>query len=153
MAKTSEVFGISNSILASSYVDRNGLDLEIARLIGRPTHIALRGESKSGKSWLRQKMIPNAIVIQCRLRQSVIDIYKDALSQLGIRLEIESGTSGGIKGTVEAFSEIGASIFAKLGFKVTTTVEVSQTEISKKLVMMPQTFDLSLTSLRRVIES
>ena len=46
--KTSEVFGISNAILPDSYIDRGGLDEEIARLLTRPTHIALRGESKCG---------------------------------------------------------------------------------------------------------
>jgi stage III sporulation protein SpoIIIAA len=50
---TAQVFGISNTVLPDSYVDRGALDEQIQILLGRPTHIALRGESKCGKSWLR----------------------------------------------------------------------------------------------------
>jgi hypothetical protein len=84
--KTSDVFGVSNTILPDSYVDRGSLDEHIQLLLERRTHIALRGESKCGKSWLRQKNIPNAITIQCRLKKKVIDLYTDALSQLQIKL-------------------------------------------------------------------
>jgi hypothetical protein len=47
LKKTYEVFGLSNSILPDSYVDRGLLDEHIQRLLGRPIHIALRGESKA----------------------------------------------------------------------------------------------------------
>jgi hypothetical protein len=87
--RSDEVFGISNTVLPDSYVDRGDLDAEIGRLLGRPTHLALRGESKCGKSWLRQRTMPTALVVQCRLGKTVLDIYSDALSQLGVRLEIE----------------------------------------------------------------
>ena len=55
------VFGISTEILAPSYVNRGDLDAKIGRLLDRDIHIALRGESKCGKSWLWQKNIPDAI--------------------------------------------------------------------------------------------
>src|SRR4051794_18320634 len=87
--KTHEVFGISNNILPDSYVDRGSLDSQIQKLLARPIHIALRGESKCGKSWIRQQNLPDAIVVQCRLKKSVTDIYVDALSQLQIKLELE----------------------------------------------------------------
>jgi hypothetical protein len=115
--KTSDVFGVSNTILPDSYVDRGSLDQHIQLLLGRRTHIALRGESKCGKSWLRQKNIPNAITIQCRLKKKSIDLYIDALSQLQIKLTLDESSSSSFRASVEASGEIGAAILAKLGFK------------------------------------
>ena len=115
--KTSDVFGVSNTILPDSYVDRGSLDQHIQLLLARRTHIALRGESKCGKSWLRQKNIPKAITIQCRLKKKVVDLYIDSLSQLEIKLTIDETSSSSFKASVEASGEIGAAILAKLGFK------------------------------------
>lgn len=123
--KTSEVFGISNAILPDSYIDRGGLDEEISRLLSRPTHIALRGESKCGKSWLRQRTVPDAITIQCRLGKGTIDIYRDALSQLEVRLEVEKTNQRSIKGRVEAKGDIGVKLLAKLGVKVEAGTDAS----------------------------
>ncbi len=50
-----QVFGISPEVREHSYVDRGNLDEEMIRMLRRTTHIAVRGPSKSGKSWLRQK--------------------------------------------------------------------------------------------------
>ena len=122
---TSGVFGVSNQILPDSYVDRGQLDERIQLLLQRPTHIALRGESKCGKSWLRQKNIPEAIVVQCRLKKSVVDLYVDALSQLQINFTVEQAQSSSLKGSVEASGELGTSILAKLGFKVTSSGETT----------------------------
>jgi hypothetical protein len=114
MKNTSDVFGVSNEILPDSYVDRGRLDEELQRLLARPTHVALRGESKCGKSWLRQRVVEDAITIQCRLGKTCIDIYRDALSDLGIRLELERSDSGAISGHAEASTEGGVSLLAKL---------------------------------------
>jgi hypothetical protein len=118
MKKTSDVFGISNTILPDSYIDRGGLDEEISRLLARPMHIALRGESKCGKSWLRQRTIPESITVQCRLGKGTIDIYRDALAQLDVRLEVEKTQQRSIKGRVEAQGELGVKLLGKLGIKV-----------------------------------
>ena len=77
-------------------------------------HIALRGESKCGKSWLRQKALPDAITVQCRLRKSIIDLYADVLSQLGLRLTTERTVATGVGGRLEATEEIGLKVLAKL---------------------------------------
>ena len=87
--KTHDVFGVSNVVLADSYVDRGELDEELMKHLGRPNHIALRGESKCGKSWLRQTVVPDAIVVQCRLGKTTLDIYRDALSEMEVRLEVD----------------------------------------------------------------
>lgn len=115
--KSHEVFGISNKVLTASYVDRGNLDEEIQIFLERSTHIALRGESKCGKSWFRQRNIPNAIVVQCRFGKTTLDIYTDALSQLGIRLILEESSGSKLKGRIEAMSEFGAKLLAKVGFK------------------------------------
>jgi hypothetical protein len=114
----SEVFGVSNEILPDSYVDRGLLDERIQLLLARRTHIALRGESKCGKSWLRQRNISNAITVQCRLKKRAVDLYVDALSQLGISFTVEQSTSNSLKGTIAASGEAGAAILSKLGLNV-----------------------------------
>ena len=112
--KATEVFGISRDILAPSYVDRGELDKKLKRLLGRDNHIALRGESKCGKSWLRQRNMPNAIIIQCRLQKGVKDIYTDALSQLGLQLLTERKGTHGVVARLQATGELGTSLLAKL---------------------------------------
>lgn len=116
--RSSDVFGISKEILTDSYIDRGGLDEQILRLLDRDTHIALRGESKCGKSWLRQRTMPQSITVQCRLGKRTIDIYRDALAQLDVRLEVETTQQRSIKGRVEAQGEIGVALLGKLGVNV-----------------------------------
>ncbi len=117
--RTHEVFGVSPDVLQDSYVDRGNLDEELTRLLRRRTHIALRGESKCGKSWLRRSVIPDALVVQCRLGRTMIDIYRDALSQLAIRLVVESKDGDKLTGRVEAQAEAGVGLLAKVGIRST----------------------------------
>ncbi len=112
--QTHEVFGISMEYRPPSYIDRGRLDTVIQRYLARDNHIALRGESKCGKSWLRQKNVPDAIVVQCRFQKTVTDLYVDALSQLQIRLDVDKQESASLKGKVTAQGEIGAKILAAL---------------------------------------
>ena len=79
---TSKVFGMSRGILSDSYVDRSQLDEKISQLLERDVHIVIRGASKCGKSWLRQKNIMNSVVIQCRSGWGKEDLYKNVLCQL-----------------------------------------------------------------------
>lgn len=118
MKRTDEVFGMSNEILPDSYVDRGALDGELRRLLTRKVHVAIRGPSKCGKSWLRQKVIPNALVVQCRLGSTNIDIYTSALSQLGVQLLVESSSKFGIKGTVEGQFAAGNDLIGKVSGKL-----------------------------------
>src|SRR5262249_56225034 len=112
---TSEVFGISNQVRPDSYVDRGHLDELVGTALTRATHVALRGESKCGKSWLRQRILPDAVVVQCRLGKTSTDIYRDALSALDIRLEIGQTHGAGFTGRVEARGELGLNLLARLG--------------------------------------
>jgi hypothetical protein len=118
---TSEVFGISNRVRPDSYVDRGHLDALVGKALTRATHVALKGESKCGKSWLRQRILPEAVVVQCRLGKTSIDIYRDALSKLDIRLEIEQTHGSRFTGRVEARGDFGLKLLARLG--ATTSAE------------------------------
>ena len=112
--KTHEVFGMQPDFRPASYVDRLSLDASLQRLIERKQqHIAIRGASKCGKSWLRQKILENPIIVQCRLDKAASQIYVDALSQLGIRLEIERANEKTFKGTVTAEGEFAIKLLAK----------------------------------------
>ncbi|KPV56020.1 hypothetical protein QJ48_29800 [Paenibacillus sp. A3] len=135
-----EVFGMSNKILINSYVDRGSLDIEVQKYLRRPTHLALRGESKCGKSWFRQKNIPNGLIVQCRYGKSVLDIYTDALSQLGIKLTIEQSSGTKLKGRIEAESSIGATLLAKIGIKA--SIENETTEDNKTKIIGQDIHDL-----------
>lgn len=115
--RVEDVFGVAPEVLADSYVDRGDLDEKITRLLTTKKHIALRGVSKCGKSWLRQRVIPDALVVQCRLGKTVLDIYREALGELGIRLEVTSTQESSLTGTVEATAEVGVGLMAKIAAK------------------------------------
>ncbi|MGH9705437.1 MAG: hypothetical protein ACRD5R_01640 [Candidatus Acidiferrales bacterium] len=112
--RTSTVFGISQAVLPDSYIDRGALDESLSKLLKRPTHVALCGASKCGKSWLRQRTVSAAIIIQCRLGRGVHDLYVDALSQLGVKLVLNDTQSGKISGHVKAEASIGEGLIAKV---------------------------------------
>lgn len=111
--KTSEVFGLNTNISEYSYVDRGSLDAEIAKLNVRNQHISLKGESKSGKSWLRQKNFPDAVVVQCRIGFKPIDIFTAVLGVLGVELRQVSTTTAGGALEFSGSGEVGWSLIAK----------------------------------------
>jgi len=113
--KTYEVFGIRPHVNDYSYIDRGQLDREFRKLIDRQqTHVAIRGASKAGKSWLRQRVLADPIVVQCRLTYTTADIYRDALARLDIKLEVEKSTSNAITGKISAAGEAGFKLIAKV---------------------------------------
>src|ERR1019366_6110824 len=97
--RVTDVFGMSNEVLQDSYVDRGALDEELSEFVkAGKVHIALRGASKCGKSWLRRRILEDSIVVQCRLNKTGVDLYTDALSQLDIQFRSETTRSQEIKG-------------------------------------------------------
>lgn len=126
--RPSDIFGMAAEIRDVSYVDRGELDQRILTSAGRDKVIAIRGDSRCGKSWLRQKLLPNAIVVQCRPSHKIEDLYAMALSELGVKIEIESsnGSNGNI--TLEAQQEIGVSWLSKLGLKQQIVGGINSTE-------------------------
>ncbi|CTP93189.1 hypothetical protein [Xanthomonas graminis] len=113
--RTFDVFGIQPEVRENSYVDRGSLDRTLNKLLERQqTHIAIRGASKSGKSWLRQRALENPIVVQCRISYTVADIYRDALARLDIRLEVERTSEKTWGGKISASGEAGLKLLAKV---------------------------------------
>jgi hypothetical protein len=110
-----QVFGISPEVRENSYVDRGNLDEAMRKMLGRTTHISIRGPSKSGKSWLRQRVLSEPITVQCRLRKPFTDIYVDALSQLDISLQVKESHQGVFKASVTANGSVGSALLAKIG--------------------------------------
>ena len=130
--KTHEVFGISPTVSEHSYIDRGSLDERLKKLLQRKhEHIAIRGVSKSGKSWLRQRVLPDPIVVQCRLSYTTADIYRDALSRLGVRLEIDRTDAHGIHGKITATGEAGLKLIAKASGSIEVEAEHSSQRRNK----------------------
>lgn len=156
MAKQStEVFGVSTEILMDSYVDRGDLDAKIASYLKRDNHIAIRGASKSGKSWLRQRILDDPIKIQCRLEKTTTDIYREALGQLGVKLETSSKKSSTLEGTVEAETEFGVSLIgkvkAKLGLKGEKARETTTESLRQNINDLDFICELIKESGRRLV--
>ncbi len=148
--RTDEVFGIKPEVRFASYVDRRSLDATFKMLIDRKQkHIAIRGASKCGKSWLRQKIIIDPILVQCRLNKKASDIYVDALSELGVNLEIESTKSFSIKGKVSAKGHIGAKLLASVGLE--SSYESSESQANKEQKIGHDITDLSF--IAKIIKS
>lgn len=113
--KVNEVFGIRPEITDYSYIDRGNLDQTFTKLLDRKqTHIAIRGASKSGKSWLRQRVLNDPIVVQCRFRYTTMDVYRDALARLDIKLEQEQTAADKWSANISAAGEAGIKLIAKV---------------------------------------
>jgi len=123
---THEVFGIQPEFREASYIDRGSLDREFKKLVDRKqTHIAIRGASKSGKSWLRQKVLVDPIIVQCRVSYTTLDIYRDALARLEIRLVTERTVENNWGGKISATGEAGFKLIAKVEGSAEGTYERS----------------------------
>ncbi|MFK3668842.1 hypothetical protein ACI2IX_01625 [Leifsonia aquatica] len=153
--RADEVFGVSQQVRTASYVDRAGLDEAVGRYLNRDVHISLRGPSKSGKSWLRQMAVPDAIVVQCRLNKTVEDLYKEALGVLGISLVIRETKGGNFTGHVESSVGLGQSLImkvsAKLGVTYTHNNELQLEPVSQDISDLRFIAELFLASGRRLV--
>ena len=136
MPYTNEVFGLSAGIKRYSYVDRDELDKKFRRYLRRDTHIAIKGPSKSGKSWLRQRCIPdNPIVVQCRLGMTLEDIYRNVLTILGSKISVHTSTEISVtgdmsgKGNVKIGRIAGVEVDGGIGAELSKTFD-SDTEYS-----------------------
>ena len=132
--ETSDVFGLNTNVSEHSYVDRGRLDTEINKLNSRNQHIFLKGKSKSGKSWLRQRNFPNALVVQCRVGFKPIDIFISILGMLGIELRQNSliTTGGGLE--FSGAGEIGWQLLAKAEIAVSGSGKAEKSVEKNQLV-------------------
>jgi len=58
-------------------------------------------------------VLNDPIVVQCRLSYTTLDIYRDALSRLDVKAELETTTTNAIKGKLAASGEAGFKLIAK----------------------------------------
>lgn len=142
MPFTSEVFGISTRMNSYSYVDRSNLDKEFSRYLRRNMHIAITGPSKCGKSWLRQKCMSDAIVIQCRLDMGAVDIYKEILSTLNAKFDVGKEITFAANEKLSAEGQLGLAHIANA--KTQGNIEFSQ----EKSISTEVDFNTSSNNLR-----
>lgn len=148
---------MSTDLIPESYVDRGELDAKVANHLLRDAHISLQGASKSGKSWLRQKLVPNAIVVQCRTGKTVDDIYMEALAALDLVMIVTKSSTSSLSGHVEASGEAGMSLLAKVRAKISGSASNSETIETKNLRQDFSNLEyiadlISLSNRRLVIE-
>lgn len=117
MPDTSQVFGVAAQVNNYSYVDRDNLDQKLNRVLLRQTHIAIKGPSKCGKSWLRQKCLTDAIIIQCRLDMEPEDIYCQALFTLHIPFNLQRSSTTTITAMGSGDGKIKIPIVGEAGLK------------------------------------
>jgi hypothetical protein len=101
--KLQQVFGIATRVNAASYVDRGGLDDRLRYLLGTDRHIAIHGDSKQGKSWLRSHVLErdDTIVVQCQVESTPELLFQQALGLLGIHAELTTTKTNTLQGNVE----------------------------------------------------
>lgn len=123
MPYTCDVFGVSPHINLYSYYDRKSLDGKLTRLLRRDVHIAIKGPSKCGKSWLRQKCLDNAVIVQCRIGMTVEAIYRQALSSIGAQFDVQRSSETNVSAEVSGGGEIKIPIVANAKADVSAAIE------------------------------
>jgi hypothetical protein len=111
MAGLRDVFGVHNPPPLLTYVDRAGLDDRIKHFLSTGRHLVLHGPSKQGKTALRKRALSDdsCIVIQCRNRPTLEQVYAEILADLGkgIPTTRESTKSREVSGGTEASAKGG----------------------------------------------
>lgn len=149
MPYTNEVFGVSPHINQYSYCDRSSLDGKFTRLLRRNVHIAIKGPSKCGKSWLRQKCLDDAILVQCRLGMTADDIYRQALSSLGVQFDIQKSSETNFSAELSGGGEFKVPFLAKAEAGASGSVEHNQgSSTSLDFVTSIQNLEFIATSIR-----
>lgn len=135
----SEVFGINTHVRPASYVDRGGLDARFAYLLTTERHIAIHGDSKQGKSWLRDHALDpeSTLVVQTRIDSTPETLLQEALGILGLVVEIERVEGSEIQGRLNlaASSDVGIKFLAKARGELDAEASMARTrEITKQNV-------------------
>jgi hypothetical protein len=113
-----EVFGIATEVNNASYVNRGGLDEQLGYYLGTQRHIAIHGDSKQGKSWLRSRLLgkTDTIVVQCQIETTPESLFSEALGQLDVRAEIRRVGRTQLEGQLDfkAGGELGNFLLGKV---------------------------------------
>ncbi len=163
MAKSQlqQVFGIANAVNIASYVDRGGLDSRFRYVLETDRHIAIHGDSKQGKSWLRACSLPEeeTLRVQCEPETTSESILTSALGQLGIRAELRRTRTNELEGSLDlrASGHLGAKILARVDLegevegRAARTTEVESSSIGQTPGDLPWVARALAASERRLI--
>lgn len=133
MVNMIDVFGIRTNVSEYSYVDRGKLDEAVGALARRDQHIALKGESKSGKSWLRQRIFPSSNVVQCRINDTVENIYRQVLANLDVSVAVEKRESGSGILSFEGTAEAGWKFLAKVSGAISAEGSYTRERVTRPI--------------------
>lgn len=116
--KLEQVFGIATQVNSASYVNRGGLDEKLAYYLRTQRHIAIHGDSKQGKSWLRANLLAAdaTLVIQCQPESTPEVVLREALGQLDVRVELRRTGTTQIEGQLDlsASGQLGNLLVGKV---------------------------------------
>jgi hypothetical protein len=80
-------------------------------------HVAIHGDSKQGKSWLRGRLLDAAdtVVVQCQVDSTPEAVFREALGVLGVRAEIKRTGVASYQGVLDfsAGGELGNLVIGK----------------------------------------
>lgn len=140
-----EVFGLSAEVQMASYVDRGGLDQRLTYLLRTGRHIAIYGESKQGKSWLRRRLLTpeDTVAVQCLPQSTPEALLATALGRLGVRAELKRTTANLLEGQLDLGAEAEAGgLLAKLKLTSRTTGKGSRTSTKEDIPLAQTPGDL-----------
>jgi hypothetical protein len=124
-----QVFGIADHVNTASYVDRGGLDERLRYALDTERHVAIHGDSKQGKSWLRSRVLEsNPVLVQCQHGTTPESLFTDALGAIGVQAELCRTKGKELEGHLDfkASGSIGMKLLAKLGLEVTSGAKGKQ---------------------------
>src|SRR5437764_9567450 len=89
--RLNEVFGMSSVPLAYTYVDRGALDERLEAAKRANMHVAIHGESKHGKSWLRARGLRDeeCARVQCMPGMTAEQVLEGGLGQIGVNATVK----------------------------------------------------------------
>lgn len=116
--KLQQVFGIATQVNSASYINRGGLDEKLAYYLCTERHIAIHGDSKQGKSWLRANLLEAdaTLVVQCQPESTPESVLREALGQLDVRVELKRTGTTQIEGQLDlsASGQLGNVLVGKV---------------------------------------
>lgn len=144
-----EVFGI-HELRPYSYVDRGDLDTQLAYWLRTDRHIAIHGDSKQGKTWLRERALSEDMIVhvQCTSTSTASGLLTEAMGRLGVRAEIRYTTEKTLTGTLDlgASGSFGALLFAKAKAQGKLTGQVGRRQSTESAPVGRTPADLSWIS-------
>jgi hypothetical protein len=113
-----DVFGVPPLVKSHSYVDRGGLDERLRYAISTPRVVIIHGDSKQGKTWLRQHVLAaeDCVDVQCQIGATPASILTQALGLIGAKAELKQTSKHDLGGTIDlsATGDLGIKLVAKV---------------------------------------